>query len=383
MARRLKTSAEIVLNKLWFSFIHNHFLVYNSSWEDPAIDRRLLQLDQNSEVLMITGAGDNTLDYLLDQPASIHSVDLNFRQNALLNYKRSLFDHDHQDILKEVFLKGRTEAFKHSDISTFDFLKQQERIYLKQFFSRYQKRSFYHRGTTGLMAKLLNQYIRQQDLDKLILPLFAFSDLQEQRDYYNTIENELWKGKTLKLIDNPLSSSLVGVPASQLDQSRNEQSLLTYLRECLKQVFSRTLAMYNYFWKVYLYGAYDDHIAPNYLLDEYFDVLSELVHRVQTYSRSLIYHLKNTDHSYSHFVLLDHMDWYSDTPSELGELWKLILKRAKPGAKVLFRTVHPSRSFLPEWVNATFCFEDELSNQLHHLDRVGTYRGTHLGVLKS
>jgi hypothetical protein len=40
-------------------------------------------------VVMITSAGCNALDYVLDLPAEIHAVDVNSRQNALLQLKLS------------------------------------------------------------------------------------------------------------------------------------------------------------------------------------------------------------------------------------------------------------------------------------------------------
>jgi len=62
-----------------FRHVHGTQLIYNCAWEDPRIDRHLLQLDSRSRVVMITSAGCNALDYLLDTPAEIHAVDMNFR----------------------------------------------------------------------------------------------------------------------------------------------------------------------------------------------------------------------------------------------------------------------------------------------------------------
>ena len=68
-----------------FQRIHGNNLVYNTCWEDPRCDRQLLQLDAQSRVVMLTSAGCNALDYLLDDPTEVHCVDLNPRQNALLD----------------------------------------------------------------------------------------------------------------------------------------------------------------------------------------------------------------------------------------------------------------------------------------------------------
>jgi S-adenosylmethionine-diacylglycerol 3-amino-3-carboxypropyl transferase len=73
-----------------FNAVHGNRLIYNTCWEDPRLDRELLGFDSDSRVVMITSAGCNALDYLLDDPAHVHCVDMNFRQNAVLELKRPL-----------------------------------------------------------------------------------------------------------------------------------------------------------------------------------------------------------------------------------------------------------------------------------------------------
>jgi hypothetical protein len=69
--------------------MHGKNLVYNTCWEDPALDRTALQLTENDTVLVITSAGCNALDYVLAGAGRIHAVDMNFRQNALLELKKA------------------------------------------------------------------------------------------------------------------------------------------------------------------------------------------------------------------------------------------------------------------------------------------------------
>ena len=46
-----------------------------------------MKLGEQDEVVLITSAGCNALDYALDGPRSVHAVDMNYRQNALLELK--------------------------------------------------------------------------------------------------------------------------------------------------------------------------------------------------------------------------------------------------------------------------------------------------------
>ena len=76
-----------ILYDIFFKLTHSNKLIYNTCWEDPRADRAMLQIDSNSQMAVITSAGCNVLDYLLDDPAKIHAIDLNLRQNALLELK--------------------------------------------------------------------------------------------------------------------------------------------------------------------------------------------------------------------------------------------------------------------------------------------------------
>ena len=106
-SRLLKATEDLV-----FHHVHGGQLIYNTSWEDPRIDRQLMKLDGDSRVVMITSAGCNALDYLLDGPAEIHAVDVNFRQNALLELKLAMIRRGEFADLFEMFGIGSHSAYK-------------------------------------------------------------------------------------------------------------------------------------------------------------------------------------------------------------------------------------------------------------------------------
>ena len=45
-----------------FNAIYSKALVYNTCWEDPAVDRKALELHSDDRMLVITSAGCNVLD---------------------------------------------------------------------------------------------------------------------------------------------------------------------------------------------------------------------------------------------------------------------------------------------------------------------------------
>src|SRR5205807_9594339 len=70
-----------------FALVHGHNLIYNTCWEDPALDREALDFRPDDRVLVITSAGCNALDYLLAGAGEVNAVDMNPRQNAVLELK--------------------------------------------------------------------------------------------------------------------------------------------------------------------------------------------------------------------------------------------------------------------------------------------------------
>src|SRR5271166_4977441 len=149
---RLKRRAHDAL----FERVHGSTLIYNTCWEDPRLDRQLLALQPDSRVVMITSAGCNTLDYLLDNPAEIHAVDVNPRQNALLQLKIALLEHgDHAELFR-LFGEGTRPDFR----SLLDRLSPRLPPYAKKFWeskdhyfeATRRTPTFYYRGAAGRVA---------------------------------------------------------------------------------------------------------------------------------------------------------------------------------------------------------------------------------------
>ena len=148
----------------FFQKIHGSRLIYNTCWEDPRIDRELLELDGDSRVVVITSAGCNVLDYLMDGPAEIHSVDVNPRQNALLQLKLALIETgDYNDFFRGSSAGDGTTDFQALYKRLADQLPPEARDFWSDkagyFSQRGLKKSFYYHGTTGMAAWLFLKYL--------------------------------------------------------------------------------------------------------------------------------------------------------------------------------------------------------------------------------
>ncbi len=374
-----------------FQKVHANNLVYNTCWEDPRCDRVLLELDGKSEVVMITSAGCNALDYLLDHPARINCVDVNPRQNALLQLKLATFQKAAFEDLFQLFGQGR-----HPEIQ--ELYREQLRETLPEYARDYWdgrlnffngkgvRKSFYHYSTSGAFAWLANQYIRAQHrLHRQVQQLFEADTLDRQASLYYQIEQKILNGMVEWLVNRHLTMCLVGVPRSQQELfiTKYENGALGFIQECLRKVFTRQPVQDNYFWRLYMNGAYTETCCPSYLRPEHFTFIRSLSDKIQTHTTTISNFLKDNPKAYSHYVLLDHQDWLAanDRPA-LDEEWQLILQNSRPGTRILLRSAAKEVDFFPDFVLDAVEFEKEKTAATHQRDRVGTYASVYLGVVR-
>lgn len=376
-----------------FEKIHTSNLVYNTCWEDPRCDRSLLELDEQSRVVVITSAGCNALDYLLDGPASVDAVDMNPRQNALLDLKLALLagsDHDH---FFQFFGEGRHrqagDIFRETAQPALSgFSKNYWQKHIRAFNGAGGRGSFYYFGTSGTVAFLLKKFLAADpSTDRAIRRMFDAGDMEQQREqYFSSVEPKLLNRFVVWLLNRHVVQSMLGVPHSQQEMARQSfaDGMTGYFRLCFRKVFAEQPLHDNYFWKLYFFGKYDSACCPNYLKKEHFDTLRARRLHLRTHTSTVSGFLKNKPGKYTHFVLLDHQDWLAaNNRPALDEEWELIFENAAPGAKVLFRSAAFDRDFLPKFAQQKVLFDDEKVRAAHLADRVGTYASVHFGEIQS
>ncbi len=371
----------------FFRTVVRNSLIYNTCWEDPRIDRELLELNGESRVVMITSAGCNALDYLLDDPAAIDAVDLNFRQNALLHLKAALFRSEDRDLLYRMFGDGAVAdphaAFARVKAHLPPVSGEYWKSAIRHFEGTGLKGSFYHRGAAGDAAWFFLGYLYRfkPDLRAEIGRLLDAPDLSTQQRIYDRIEPRLWDRVNQWMVRQPALMAMLGVPRPQmaLINQRHPGGLSGYVKEKIRHVFTRVPIRDNYFWRVYITGAYTRTCCPNYLKDEHFPTIGDRIHRIRTHTATLSRFLESRPGRYSHFVLLDHQDWMAwYDPEGLVREWSLILANSTPGTRILIRSAGPDLGFLPDFVKPWLRFRPDLTAPRHGSDRVGTYGSLHL-----
>src|SRR3954463_2977707 len=102
----LAPSTRQKLDTRLFKAVHHRNLIYNTCWEDPALDRVALELGPADRVMVIASAGCNALDYVLAGAGEVNAVDVNPIQVSLLELKRAgVLGLDHASFF-ELFGRG-------------------------------------------------------------------------------------------------------------------------------------------------------------------------------------------------------------------------------------------------------------------------------------
>jgi S-adenosylmethionine-diacylglycerol 3-amino-3-carboxypropyl transferase len=388
----VKTLTTWTANKI-FAYVHGNHLVYNTCWEDPRIDRAVMRLTASDDVVLITSAGCNALDYALDAPASIHAVDMNFRQNALLDLKiAAIRKLDFEDFFS-LFGEGGHPSFPAwyqsclraglSPVAQDYWDKHQH------FFSRRTaEASFYHRGTTGVFGRFLAQYCKLNGIWDDAMQMFEMKDLEQQKILYlNKIKERFWRREVKFALGTNVALSLIGVPLAQRKHLEGTcaQSVAEFMESCMEAVFTRLPMADNYFWRVYLAGRYSRDCCPEYLKPQPFERLKGgLVDAIQTHTCDLTTFLRTQRGTFNRFVLLDHMDWLSEQGNDLlRQEWQALLDKARSGSMFLWRSGGKQVDFVDplqvdfagnrQPVGDLLRYDFDEAAEMHRTDRVHTY----------
>lgn len=389
-----------IFNQIGFNWLHQNHLVYSTCWEDPHLDRLALNLTPEGTLLAITSAGCNVLEYALDRPRHIYAVDMNPRQNALLELKiagiRSLEFPDFFQLFGQGHLPGFSAIYQEK-------LRPQLSSSSQAYWDRNGKRFFcsdyplFFRGTTGIVARALNYYIDHiAKIREAICSLINSKTLDEQQEIYDrNLEAAFWQDSLRCLINSDIFLWFLGVPYQQRQQLERyyQQGVAGFVEQCCKSVFRDLPMQNNYFWRVFLEGQYSPSCCPAYLKYDNFQALkSGLVDRISVHTDTVTGFLEECDDSISHFVLLDHMDWLSQCSTlALEKEWNAIVDHTRGQARVLFRSGGLEVDYL-DWIpiqlkghsyllKELLTYDRTLAQALHQQDRVHTYGNFYIADL--
>lgn len=385
-----------------FNTVHRNNLVYNTCWEDPRLDHVALDIGPNDNVLVITSAGCNALDYALASPNHVYAVDMNPRQNALLELKMSAIRHLDFETFFKMFGVGRLPGVKEIYRSK---LRNGMDAWSQSFWDKKikwfdnRRKTFYFRGTSGTFARMMKIYTDKVIKVRPHLDAILNADsVETQKEIYETkLKDKFWSGIVKFTLNRDSTMSMLGVPKAQRRQIEQTYSggLIEFIQDCMESVFVRLPMKDNYFWRVYMNGQYSKDCCPNYLQEENFQRLKDgLVDKISTHTDSVQGFLEKHNGQISRYVLLDHMDWLSDHFFPLLESeWQAIVDRAAAGTRIIWRSGGLRTDFIDQVqisvdgrlqpIRDMLQYDDELAAELHPKDRVHTYGSFYIADLSA
>ena len=393
------------LSKTWFNLVHQNNLVYNTCWEDPRLDHVALELTPEDVVMVITSAGCNALDYALKGPQRVHAVDVNPRQNALLELKLAAIRELDYDQFFQMFGRGRLASYnKLYKTKLRQHLSHSSRAYwnkrTRMFSGSGRRPSFYFYATSGMFAWLINIYVdRIKKLRPAVNALLSAQSVEEQREIYERyrLRETLWTPFLKWAMRRDMTLALLGVPRAQrrqLDRSY-PGGILQFVVDSLETVFTKLPIQDNYFWRVYLTGEYTPECCAEYLKPENFLKLKNgLADRVEVHTNTILGFLREEkDVRISRYILLDHMDWLAEARADiLAEEWQMMVHRAAPSTRFLWRSAGLEVDFVDpipvEWqgqhchMRDLLHYQTRLASELHPKDRVHTYGSFYIADLR-
>ena len=364
----------------------------------PRLDRDALKIHQDDRIMMITSAGCNVLDHALLGPKEICAVDMNPRQNALLELKIAGIRKLDYETFFSLFGTGVNTQINEI---YHDVLRQELSPTAQEFWDDHlnyfmPQKQLYFSGTAGTLAKGMNTYIDLMGLREPIERMFQCKTVQEQREfYYSEIQEIFWNRFIRWIFKWDATLSLVAVPRAQrklIDHYSGGMS--KFIENCVEGVFTRVPLFDNYFWWLYITGSYTKTRCPEYLKEENFNQLKKgtELDRITIVTSTITDFLKNTEKWISKYILLDHMDWLSQRNIKLlQEEWEWIFNKASDSARVIWRSAGNSVNFIdPLFVSSKgrefqignqLDYKRDLAAQLHSKDRVHTYGSFYIADL--
>lgn len=388
VVRKEASTKDKLLDKA-FAFAFNG-LVYAQIWEDPVVDMEGLAIEPDSRVMCIASGSCNALSYLTANPAQVTAVDLNRAHVALGQLKITAVKHlPSYDRFRRFFAHAdhgeNTAVYKtmiapHLDPVSRKYWETRDITGRKRI--SYFTKGLYKKGLLGNFIGVAHIFAKLYKID--LTKLLKAETLEEQRAVFETELAPVFDKKFVRWVtDQPASLFGLGIPPAQFEELAGDERMAEVLRRRLEKLACDFEIKDNYFaWQAFGRGYDRDEAAtlPPYLQRENWGTMRERIDRLDVKRANMVQWIGDQEEgSMDRFVLLDAQDWMND--AQLDELWGLITRASRPGARVLFRTA-AEPSLLPgrldDAILSKWRYLEEQSADLTSRDRSSIYGGVHL-----
>jgi S-adenosylmethionine-diacylglycerol 3-amino-3-carboxypropyl transferase len=358
-----------------FQGVFSRLFVYNILWEDSEVDEQFLEIDEDSTMLGISGAGCRIAGHLSQHPRRIDTVDINPHHLALAALKsaaaQSLRSYeDFYDLLGRGAHHGH-EALVRAIVAPLPRWIQRHWKERHHLFAR----AFYQQGLTAqmfaglrLLAGINSAWTRRL-CEMTVEERLAAIDA--------TLTPVMRHPLLMRVLESPLQLLAIGVNFAQRDRMLRSHGLrlVDFLIDHVKRVAATDLDR-NWFAWMAIAGHYNHtrHDAvPPYLRRDRHEASLRAPTRIEYHHRNLFEVLAAAGpRTWSHYTLCDMPDWL---PAQgQARLLSEILRTSRAGGIVMYRSVEPDSMVARHHLQRHFEPLSARTSLASQLDRSRQYR---------
>lgn len=349
--------------------------VYNILWEDSEVDERFLDIDEDSSVLCITGAGCGVAGMMTGRPQRIDAVDINPHHLSLAALKITAAQRmESYSQFYDLFGRGWASDPERTVGRLTETLPRWMQRYWKRHHSRFDKSML----RQGLTARMLHALRRQVGIDAAWLREMIKEDAEARmRAVDEWVGPVLHKPHVKAILNSPLQLVSLGINFQQRDRivETEGMGISEFILEHLKRV-AETDCETNWFVWYTVAGQFNhDHpdAVPPYLRKDRWETSFQAPTSVRYHNRNLFEVLATAGpRTWSHYTLCDAPDWL-DTGGQ-KRLLDEIYRTSRDGAVVLARSVEGQSMVENVGYNKKFVPMEQASDTATALDRSRQYR---------
>jgi S-adenosylmethionine-diacylglycerol 3-amino-3-carboxypropyl transferase len=350
--------------------------VYSILFEDSEVDEEILELDERSRVLAITGAGCGVAAMMARNPESIDAVDLNPHHLALSALKieasrRLVRYSSFYDLLGRGWHPDAEHVLAQATLTLPDWIRKHWKSRARLF-----HRNLYREGVT---SRMLGAFRAMAGVDETWLRWAAGLDPDGRASAVETKLGPLLRSPVARAwLTSPGQLVALGINFSQRDRilrTEGDADMADFIISHLKRL-ARTDVGTNWFIWYAIAGHFDherEDAVPPYLRRDRHARAREATTRVRYHRRNVVDVLEaSPPRSYTHFTFCDAPDWLDAAGQR--RLLDGVLRTAKDGAVVLTRSVEHECMVERAGLGRRLVRLDDLSTRASIRDRTRQYR---------
>ena len=346
-------------------------LVFTHNWEDPLSDYYALKIKQNNTIVAITSGGCNVLGFLLYDPKTIYSVDINLAQTYLLQLKIAAIKAlDFDDFIAFSGL----ECHPNRGI-LFDKVKDKLSTEASLFWQEQDKiitNGFIMNGKYEVFVKFAGKFLKLLQGKGRVNGLFKTNTQKEQEHYFDEVWNTKRFKYLFKILFNKRMLAKRGLVADYFHFDDGSNSFAESFYKRSKKAFRDLPIKGNYFVSLYLLGKYrNNEEVPEYLKRENYDLIKSRIDRIKTITSDAQGWIDSMENeSIDCFALSNICELMSE--DETRRLFEAVKRTATPNARVIFRNLMIPRE-VPDEMRKQIVKDEDLSRFIHNNDRSFVY----------